>query len=444
MREVYYRRYLLGFLTVILAFNFIDRLVLGIVLQDIKLELHLSDTQLGFLNGIAFALFYSVMGIPIARWADRGDRVAIISLTTVLWSVMVALSGMATNFIQLVLVRVGVAAGEAGCIPPAHSLIPHYFTRDERPRAVAVYALGGPLSFVIGYSLAGWLNELYGWRLTFMILAMPGILLAPMAWFTLREPRRASSNATTRIRAPIESTKQDDTSVRSVWRVLWMKRSCRHLLFSFSVIHFFGYGILQWQPSFFVRSHGLQTGEVGMWLALIYGVGGMVGTYLGGVLASRYAPHDERLQLKAMGMATVGHGVFAIIVYLSRDLYVALAVLTLSCISAYSIYGPILAAIQTLVPERMRATSIALIYLIANLVGMGLGPLAAGAISDALRGIAGEDSLRYALLALAPGYFWAAWHLHRASGTVLQDIARGNSDTTVPAMVRAKVAVADQ
>jgi MFS family permease len=186
-----YRNYLLTSLLVILVFNYVDRLALGVVLQDIKVDLDLTDTQLGFLSGIAFALFYSVMGVPIARWADRGDRVVIIVLCTGLWSVAVLLCGVATSFVQLLLIRVVVAIGEAGCTPPAFSLIADYFNRAERPRAAAIYGLGGPLATIVGFFLAGWLNELYGWRVTFMALGAPGLLLAALAWFTLKEPRRA-------------------------------------------------------------------------------------------------------------------------------------------------------------------------------------------------------------------------------------------------------------
>src|SRR5687767_13558141 len=182
MRHTVYKNYLLGLLTLILLFNCVDRLALGLLLQEIKIDLNLSDTQLGFLSGIAFALFYSIMGIPIARWADRGNRTVIISLTTAVWSLMVALCGAAGSFMQLMLIRIGVAIGEAGCVPPAHSLIADYFSRAERPRAVAIYMLGGPLSVIIGNFLAGWLNEFYGWRMTFAILGLPGLVLAALAW----------------------------------------------------------------------------------------------------------------------------------------------------------------------------------------------------------------------------------------------------------------------
>src|SRR5580704_16172504 len=173
MERGLYKKYLLGVLLVILAFNSVDGLALGLVLQDIKVDLSLTDSQLGLLSGIAFALFYSVMGIPIARWADRGNRVTIISLTAAVWSVMVALCGMAASFTQLLLIRVGVAIGEAGCIPPAHSLIADYFGRAERPKAVAIYMLAGSLTTLIGYFVAGWLSEFYGWRAMFILLGLP-------------------------------------------------------------------------------------------------------------------------------------------------------------------------------------------------------------------------------------------------------------------------------
>jgi MFS transporter, Spinster family, sphingosine-1-phosphate transporter len=189
MRHGIYKGYLLTLLTVIYAFNFVDRLALGIVLPNIKSDLVLSDTQLGVLSGIAFAIFYAFMGVPIACWADRGNRVLIIALTTALWSIAVAVCGLAETFAQLLLVRIGVAVGEAGAFAPGMSLLSDYFERSERPQAVAIYLLAWPLSCIIGYLVAGWLNETYGWRLTFGFLAAPGILLAVAARFTLTEPR---------------------------------------------------------------------------------------------------------------------------------------------------------------------------------------------------------------------------------------------------------------
>jgi MFS transporter, Spinster family, sphingosine-1-phosphate transporter len=408
------KHYLLAVLLVILAFNYVDRLALGLVMQDIKGELHLTDTQLGLLTGIAFSLFYSLMGVPIARWADRGDRVKIISITTALWSVAVALCGAAGSFTQLLLIRIGVAVGEAGCIPPAHSLIADTFSRAERPRAVARYMLGVPLSIGIGYFLAGWLNELYGWRATFVLLGAPGLALAALAAFSLEEPRRYARKAV---------AQPGNSSLREVYGILWANSSFRHVLFSFSVMSFFGFGIQQWQPAFFIRSFGLSTAELGAWLSAIYGLGGILGTYLGGELASRYAARNEPLQLKAMSLMCCALGAISTLMYVSDNRYAAFALMSLAAVGGATSGGPMFATLQTLVPERMRAVSIALIYLVANLVGMGLGPLAAGALSDTLQPRFGEESLRYALLMLCPGYLWGGWHLWRASRTVTRDLA---------------------
>jgi MFS family permease len=416
MQQQAYKNYLLLLLMTILTFNYMDRIVLGVVLENIKMDLDLSDTQLGFLSGIAFAFFYSVMGIPLARWADRGDRVAIISVTTAVWSAAVALCGAAGTFVQLLLIRVGVAVGEAGCIPPAHSLIADFFGRAERPRAAARYMLGLPLALTVGYFAGGWLNELYGWRATFVIIGLPGVVLALVAALTIKEPRR---------------TKPKDASLPPaapppalvVFKTLWTNATFRHLLFGFSVWYFFGYGLLQWQPTFFIRSHGLTTGTLGVWLAVIYGGGGIIGTYLGGEWGARYAASNERLQLRAV----VGMFSFFILfiagAYVAPDHRLAFALLAINAVGGNMAQGPILATIQTLVPAHMRAMSLALLYLFANLIGMGLGPLAAGALSDALRPWAGDESLRYALLIFCPGYFWAAWHIWMASRTVAGDVA---------------------
>jgi len=412
MKAAIYKRYLLVVLLIILAFNYVDRLALGLVLQSIKADLNLSDTQLGLLSGLAFALFYSLMGIPIARWADRGNRVVIISITTALWSVAVALCGLAGSFWQLAAIRVGVAVGEAGCIPPAHSLIADQFARSERARALSVYSLGGPLSMVIGYFVAGWLNQIYGWRVMFLLIGLPGLGLAVWAWLGLHEPRRL----TTPIKEPAQP------NVREACALLLKNTTYRHLVLCFSVVLFFTYGITLWQPAFFMRSYGLKSGQLGTWFALIYGIGGFLGTYAGGEWATRYAANNERLQLKAMAIALACFAVVSGLIYLSSNLYVALALTGLAAAGGSMINGPLFAIVQTLMPQRLRAVSISLIYLFGNLVGMGLGPLAIGALSDRFRPWAGEESLRYSLLVLCPGYLWAAWHLWRGGRTVQRDI----------------------
>lgn len=410
-----YRNYLLLVLTALLVSNYVDRLALGVVMQDIKEEMSLSDTQLGFLSGIAFAVFYSVMGVPIARWADRGNRIAIISLTAVLWSIGVALCAIATSFEQLLLFRVGVAVGEAGCIPPAFALIAHYFTRAERPRAAAIYGLGGPLAFLVGFAFTGWANAEFGWRITFVILGAPGLLLALVAWTTLEEPRKRVAAGEPGSAVP---------TLREVTRRLAGSRTFRRLVMCLSVLAFFNNGLLQWQPSFFVRSYGMSTAEFGILLALAYGIGGLLGTCLGGTLASRYAPDNETLQLTAMAFAIAACGVLSTLVYLVGDKYLAIALMALVATALTAVNGPLFATIQSLVPDRMRAVAFAIVYLVSNLIGLGLGPLATGMLSDTFNAQWGQESLRYALLCLSPGYLGAAWFSFRASRSVGGDLQR--------------------
>jgi MFS family permease len=445
VRASSYKTYLLVVLLVIYAFNGVDRFALGLVLNDIKSDLRLTDTELGFLSGIAFALFYSVMGIPIARWADRGNRVTIISLTTAVWSVMVALCGLATSFVQLMLIRVGVGIGEAGCVPPAHSLIADYFPREDRPRASAVYQQGVNGSLILAYLLAGWLNQFYGWRLMFILLGLPGVVLAALAWFTIKEPRCTVANNAAAASSPEpagESASATDPSIRAVFSTLRANAAFRQMLYGFSMWYFFGYGILQWQPAFFVRSFGVQTGELGTWFAVVYGVCGLVGTYFGGVWASRYAANNECLQLKVVAIvnATFNGAVWGLI-YFTHSYYLALGLMAISALGGTVIYGPLFSTIQTLVPARMRAMAIAIVLLCANLVGMGLGPVAVGVLSDALRPLFGEESLRYALLAFCPGSLWVSWHLWRASQTVMHDI-NATRDQDALAMATHPMAIA--
>jgi MFS family permease len=426
-----YKSYLLAVLLTIYAFNFVDRFALGLVLNDIKSDLHLNDSELGLLGGIAFALFYSVMGIPIARWADRGNRVKIIAMTAVLWSVMVAVSGFARSFVQLLVIRTVIGIGEAGCVPPAHSLIADYFSRAERPRASGWYQQGINVAGIVAFFIAGWLNQFYGWRMMFILISLPGFVLAPLAWFTLREPRLrqlpatvvergASSTVHTKVAA---SNAEAASSSAAVISTLWRNRSFRYVLYGFSLWYFFGYGVTNWQPTYFIRSFGMTSGEVGTWFAIVFGVSGLLGTYLGGVLASRYAARDERLQLRAMAIINVlFNGVLWSGIYLTHDYRIALALTALGACGGALIFGPLFATIQTVVPARMRAMAIAIVLLCANLIGMGFGPVAVGVLSDALRPLLGEESLRYALLALCPGYIIISWQFWHASKTVMQDI----------------------
>ena len=426
-RAPLYKTYLLVLLTAILVSNYMDRLALGVMLQGIKTDLGLSDTDLGVLSGIAFALFYAILGVPIARWADRGDRVIIISASVFLWSLGVALCGTVTGFYQLLAIRVGIAVGEAGCVPPAFSLISDNFTRSERPRAIAIYGMGGSISALLSYLFTGWTNQFYGWRLTFVLIGLPGLALSAVALATLREPRRGISKNVEgggAVGADRRAHLTDPaSSMGEVGVALWRNKTFRNLLLCLSAMMFFVNGVGQWVPTFFIRSFGLRTGEVGTWLGVFFGVGGMIGSYLGGELASRYAAGNEGLQLRAVAWAIVGAGLLTVVAYLSRSRYIAFPLMGVAMVGLMAGNGPLFSAVQTVVPPGMRAVSLALVLLCSNLLGLGLGPLITGALSDQLQAFMGEGSaLRYALIMLTPGYFLVAWLAWRASGTISDDL----------------------
>ena len=377
------------------------------------------------MSGFAFALFYAVAGVPIARWADRGNRNHVVALTTGLWSAMVAISGLVGSFTQLLLVRVGVAVGESGCVPPAQSLLADYFNRAELPRAMAVYWMSSPLSTVLAYLLGGWLVGLVGWRMTFVIIGLPGILLAVLVKFTLREPRLAQ-NKTEDVTATIKLNVKGESEqipLTNVVKSLLQKQAFRHVAMAYCVFMFFVAGIGVWIPTFFIRTHEMETGELGKWLAFTWGFGGLICTYLGGVLATRYAARREGRQMKAIAFICLLCSVFYILCYLSSDKYLALLFVSLAVGGLFPLTNaPFYAALQSLVEERMRAVALALILMLSNLVGVGLGPLAVGVLSDILAPHFGQDSLRYALVAFSPGYIWCAFHCWKASATIEEEI----------------------
>lgn len=272
-----------------------------------------------------------------------------------------ALCGLAANFLQL---RMTVAVGEAGCHPPAFSLIADHFSRAERPRAVARYMLGWPLALIAGFFVGGWLNQVYGWRTTFVILGLPGIVLALAAALTITEPRKLCSGLRPVDVPPSTSGATSEPRLRDVLSTLLRNATYRNLLLAFSLSYFFGNGILQWVPAFFVRSYGLESGVLGTWLAVIYGFGGLLGTWLGGELASRYAARNETLQLKALALIYALYAIVGASVYLTTNLYVAFVALMIGTIISSVAIGPMFAATQTLVPASMRAMSIAIVMLL--------------------------------------------------------------------------------
>lgn len=412
MIKIEYKNYLLVMLVLVAAFSYFDRFVFALALEPIKQDLNLSDSQLGLMTGFAFAAFYALAGIPIARWADRGNRVTISSVTVGLLSLAVFLCSFVTSFFQLLVARAGVAVGEAGSIPPAQSLIAEYFDRAERPRAMAIYFANYSISMIIGYLLGGWLLEQLGWRTTFMVIGIPGVVIALWVKLTLREPRLQQD----------KTTISSQPSLLTTLTILWRQRTFRQMLAAFCVAYFFSMGTSQWVAAFFMRSHGMSAAELGAWLALTWGVFGILGNFIGGYYAKRYADRQERRQLRTLAFISILNVFASAMAYLSSSAYMALGFIAATAFLTTFGNGPVFAAIQSLVTDKMRSVSVAIIFLVANLIGFGLGPFALGVVSDLLHPMFGDDSLRYALVVFSPGMFWVAWHYFRASETIEQDI----------------------
>ena len=413
MKNFHYKHYALVLLTLVAVFNYLDRGLLALSMESIKSEFQLSDSQLGLMSGFAFALFYAVAGVPIARWADRGNRNYVITLTTALWSVMLVLCSLVGSYTQLLLVRVGVAVGESGCIPPAQSLISDYFNRAERPHALAIHSMSSPISTMVGFIGGGWILEQWGWRTAFVLIGVVGVLLALVVKFTLREPRLVQP-------FPINVSQPD---IKEVVTTLWKGRAFRHLVMTYCLINYLWLGTGVWVPTFFMRIHGMNAAEMGLWLGFGLGVGGLLSTYLGGYLATRYAKQRESLQMKSVAVLLLLCGFACIPWWLTEKKIVALILMVVVFAGILPmLVAPLYSAIQNLVEERMRAVALALILMLANLIGLGLGSLAIGTVSDLLVPSFGQESLRYSLLLLTPGYFWCAFHAWKTAGKIEGDI----------------------
>jgi predicted MFS family arabinose efflux permease len=406
------RNYALSVLVVVYTFNFIDRQILSILLEPIKQDLGLSDSALGMLTGFAFALFYATLGIPIARFADRGNRRNLIALALTIWSGMTALSGLAQNFWHLLLARIGVGVGEAGCSPPAHSMIADYFPAENRATALGIYSLGIPFGILFGFIAGGWLNEFFGWRVAFFVVGIPGVLLALLVRYTLREPPRGMAEG--------RVAEVEQPTVMETFRFLWSKRSFRHMAVGGGLTAFVGYGVVTWVPSFLIRSYGMSTGDVGTYLGLILGIPGGIGIALGGYLADRYGARDTRWYLWVVAVALIACVPLSFGVYLSATAFASLIFLIIPILLGNFYQATTFSQTQGLVSLRMRSVAAAVLLFILNIIGLGAGPQAVGILSDVLQPQYGDESLRYALLILSLVNVWSAYHYYLA-GKYLKD-----------------------
>ncbi|MEM9171523.1 MAG: MFS transporter [Pseudomonadota bacterium] len=410
----------LAMLVIVYTLNFIDRQIISILLPSIQAELSIADWQAGLLAGAFFALFYSTLGIPIATIADRGNRRNLIAWALFNWNGKTAFCRMAQNFWQLALARIGVGVGEAGCSPPAHSLISDYFPPAKRATALGIYSLGISLGIMFGLFLGGYIDDLYGWRMAFLIVGLPGVVLAILFRVTVWEPPRGLSESQ-RVSAAAARPRVIDTM-----RFLMRRRSFVHAAFGAALAAFTGYSVATFFPTFLARSHGMSSSEIGLWLGLILGLAGGAGIFAGGFFADLFGRADARWKLWTNVVAGLVTVPFSIGVYLVDDVRAALLIFVIPAFLSNFYQATTFAQAQSLVNLRMRGVSAAVLLLVINLVGLGMGPPLTGALSDLLQPTFGNDSMRYALFSLVLVGLWSTFHYWRAGQYLPADLARAD------------------
>jgi MFS family permease len=411
------RWYVLAILTIVYALNIADRFSISTLIEPIRLELHLSDSGVAFLTGVALAVFYVTVGMPVAALADRTNRRNILVTSLALWSGMTAVCGLAQNYWQLLLARFAVGVGEAGGTPPSTSILADKFSPARRPMALTIFALGACLGAWLGSSVAGAVAERSGWRAAFLVLGIPGVAVAFLVWLTVREPRRGQLDDT--------NIGSQTGSLVTTLRFVAQQRSAVHLILGGSVATFWSWGLMWWTPTFLQRSHHLSVGQAGALLGPMHLYAGTAGTLLAGWLMSRRIATDPRNVTRLLGWVTALTTIPSIILYWVPTERAATVLLWVFVPAVYFYIGPILGLLQNVMPANMRATACAILLFVANVANLVLAPQIIGWLSDWFASSfgAGQESLRWALLLLAPTGFWAAWHLWKSGATIQRDAA---------------------
>lgn len=422
-----FRRFALALLVVAFMLNFVDRQVVNILAEPIKRELLLADWQLGLMTGLAFALLYTIAGLPIARWADRGDRPRIIALAILVWSLFTALCGVARTFPQLLLGRIGVGIGEAGLTPAATSLIVDYTPREKRASALAIYYLGLPLGTLFGMALGGLVANSYGWRTAFLVVGIPGVLMAPVLLLALREPRRDI--------APAAAAVPPLGAMQSL-RLLWSIPTYRMVALGAAFQGVVGYGFAPFLGSFFARNHGAEVaslaamvgvgpaGFLGLALGISTGLAGAVGVWLGGFLADRAGKQQLRAYVTIPAVAAAGALPAYAIVFSLDSAVISLVLLAIPNILGAMWMGPVHSTQQSVVPPELRSSATALLLFVLNLIGIGFGPLLVGFLSDTIASRGGVDTgagLRAALITVSAFGPLSAWFFWSARASIAAD-----------------------
>lgn len=404
------RYFLLAVLTLIGVLNYVDRYIMSILLEAIKTDLKFSDSLLGLLSGTIFALFYAFVGVPVARLADRWDRGKIVAISLFIWSAMTLVSGFATSFVHLALARMGVGIGESGVAPSSHSLISDKFEVKKRATALAIYSLGGTVGIFLALGAGGWISDNYGWRMAFIIAGLPGIFLTFIALFLLRDPRKSEPFS-----ANLFRTQPGKPGMIASIKFLWQIKSWRYAALATAITHIATFGISTWLPASLIRSYELSTATAGLTVAGLAVTFGTIGTLGGGVLADRLSQSRGISWLPwTMAIAFAIAGIITPIAFMMTDYIYTVILLAPYTVLVLSSSGAQFAIAQSVVKSDNRAMSSALLILMINLAGLGLGPPLVGAISDALTSVAGNDALRYAMIIISPLLFVGAWCFYRS------------------------------
>lgn len=400
------RRTALALLFLAFTFSIMDRQIVSILAEPIKLEFGLSDTQLGLLGGLAFAAFYVTLGLPLAMLADRRGRKTIITLSLVTFSAMTALCGMAQSFWHLLFARFGVGIGEAGVNPSSHSILADYYPPEKRSGVMSIIAMGANVGMLLGLVVGGFIAHKYGWRAAFFVVGLPGVGLALLVHFLLKEAPRGFSEGRT------EQVAVTPPPLRESIAYFWSNKAMRHLIAASMVAATISYGMGQWQPAFFIRSYGLTPAQTGLMLAGVFGILGGLGAITGGWLTDKLQQRRVPWGVWMIGACQLIAIPLQILAFLSNSPYVALAFFAIPAFLSGFYLGPSLALVQSLARLRMRSVAAAVKMLCVNLFGLGIGPMLIGVFSDLLRPSLGQESLRYSLIIFAAAHAWAAVHFY--------------------------------
>jgi len=402
--------YVLAVLFIVTMLNFLDRQVISIVAEPIKRDLGLSDTQLGLMTGLSFAVFYTTLAIPLAALADRWNRSRIIGISIAVWSLMTVLCGLAGNFVQLFLARVGVGIGEAGSAPASHSLIADLFPPERRAGALGIMGAAVPVGAFIAYAGGGYITEMFSWRAAFMLAGLPGLIIALVIWFTVPDPRGKVSLA--KALKPVAG----EATLRSALAELSRKPAYLHLVAAGILVQFISYGLASFYGGLFVRVHGMDYGELGWKLGVMVGLTGGFGAWFGGKVGDIIGKRDPLLPLLVSGMVLVIAAPGMVAAIYAGNANLAIVLLGFPTFAATFYFGPSFAAVQILASDRTRAMAVAIYLMLAGLIGLGIGPVFVGGLSDYFAGGSREleaSALQKALMILALFNLWAGFHYWR-------------------------------